>query len=442
MRQRLYRIVLIGPALLLALTNAALSQASNGDPLPRRGTLGAAIMMNNDAVTVSAVLPGSPSAVNDVQKGDVVLTVDGERITSVPQFLQKLRRPAGQSVALGLIRGSQALTKKITLTEFPKEQDPQVQTLYGSVSIDGSLRRMLVTVPQGARGQRPAVFFVGGIGCYSIDVANPNDGYRNLAHALSRQGFVTARLEKSGVGDSQGPPCQTVDFATESHSYSTALEAFTKDPHVDPKRLYILGHSIGTIIAPRLALDEHAAGVIVVAAVARNWFEYELINLRRQLNLNGTKPEDVDPEMQLKEWCMHRTLIDKQSDSDVIKARPDCKRAIPYPVTIAYFQQVADLNILAPWTKLNVPVLTIYGGADFITDEADHRLIVATVNALHPKTASFALINNMDHYLWVMPSQGASFANASQSKEGRYNVALSETVVGWLCAREACRTKS
>jgi hypothetical protein len=74
---------------------------------------------------------------------------------------------------------------------------------------------------------------LGGIGCYSVDVAaNPQDPYLNLAHDVSRAGFVTMRVEKSGVGDSGGPPCHTVDFDAELRSYRIALQTLLHDPPV------------------------------------------------------------------------------------------------------------------------------------------------------------------------------------------------------------------
>jgi alpha-beta hydrolase superfamily lysophospholipase len=432
-------MVRVGAAILCcALTLARAVQAASGDALPRRGTLGVSLDVRDGTVTVATVVPTGPAQAAGIESGDRVVALDGTPVTSIAGFLQRIRRPAGETVVLVVARNGQQLSKSIVLAPYPKETDPQVTTSYESVAVDGTLRRTLVTTPNNGNGRRPGVFFVGGIGCFSVDVADPQDGYRNLAHALSRAGFVTMRLEKSGVGDSQGPPCYGVDFETESRSYTTALQAFLADPRVDSRHVYVLGHSIGTVIAPRLAAAQQAAGVIVIAAVARSWFEYELINWRRQMELDGTKPQTFDTEMHLKEWCMHRMLIEKQSVEAAMAERPDCKNENPYPVTIRYVQQVADLNILEPWTKLDVPVLAVYGGSDFITDRADHQLIVDTVNGIHPGNGSFVLVDDMDHYWWTESSQQASLQNLRQGRGGTYDQKLSEIVVAWLCARERC----
>jgi hypothetical protein len=57
--------------------------------------------------------------------------------------------------------------------------------------------------------------------------------------------------------------------------------------NVDPKTIYIFGHSIGTSIEPRIAAGRHIAEIVLAEGVGRHWIEYELANLRRQLELAG-----------------------------------------------------------------------------------------------------------------------------------------------------------
>jgi alpha-beta hydrolase superfamily lysophospholipase len=357
-------------------------------------------------------------------------------------FLKKLRRPAGQPVTLGIVRGKDATNVRVVLAEAPKEHDPAVDTAYDAVDVDHSLRRTLVTTPHGVTGKHPAVLFVGGIGCYSVDVAsNPEDAYLRLAHDLSKRGFVTMRLEKSGVGDSQGPPCPTVDYVTEAASYTVAFDALRADPHVDPAHVYVFGHSIGSVIAPRLALQKPIAGIVVAEGVGRDWFEYELINSRRQEELSGGTPAEVDAAMLLKESCMHRLLIEKEDLAALLRATPACKDYVQYPAPPAYFQQIAAFNMAEPWAKLSIPVLAIYGTSDFITDEADHRRIVDIVNGAHPGTAKLAVIDGMDHYLVPAASQRASLDRVTKpaaAAPAKYDERFSAAIAGWLCAHERC----
>jgi uncharacterized protein len=424
----------------LTLTVACATMAS-ADSLPRRGVIGAVPAAGpNGTVVISRVLPDSAAAAGGVLAGDTVVAIDGKSVTTVPAMLAAIRRPAGESVTLTIARDGTTKQLTFALREAARESDPNVETIYDSIAVDGSLRRTLVTVPRSVAGRRPAVLFVGGIGCYSIDNAlDTNDAYHRLGLDLSRRGFVTMRLEKSGLGDSRGPACSTVDFNAEVRSYAAALQALRANARVDAAHVYVFGHSIGGTIAPRLvSASGGVAGLIVAETVGIDWFTYEMINERRQAALDRLTPAQIDADAATKEFCMHELLIAKKSSAEVAQEDAGCSGSA-YPVADAYIQQVAALNIADAWMKLDVPVLVVYGRADFITDESDHRRIADIVNAAHPQSATLAFVEDMDHYLVVSPSQQASFDRVRKSgAAGPYNETFGATIAGWLCARERC----
>jgi hypothetical protein len=360
------------PLLHAALISAALS-------LPRHAVFGAAVTDKPPGVTVTRVMPDGAAAAAGVATGDIIVSLAGVAVPNVAACLAEVHAlHGGQTVRALIVRQGMPLDLTVALKSAPDESDPQVTTSYGAVKIDGALRRTFATTPIGAASPRPAVLFVGGIGCYSLDVAtDPQDPYLRLAHDLSRAGFVTMRLEKSGVGDSQGPPCATVDFASEEYGYAVALTALRADPHVDSQRIYLFGHGVGTIIAARLARTEEVAGIVAAETVGRDWLEYEL-------------------------------------------------RSGTYPVDAPYLRQLAALDLVAPWAVVNAPVLVIYGKSDFVTRETDHARIVAIVNQTHGDSATLREIDGMDHLLYRAESPG------------QYDSQLSSTVVSWLCARERC----
>jgi pimeloyl-ACP methyl ester carboxylesterase len=422
---------------LLILTSAGAS----ADTLPRRAALGAGVEDKDGGVRVNFVRPDSAAARAGLSVGDVVLAIGGETVATSAGFVARVKtEPAGKPIAVAIRRGGAELSVPVTLGPAPEEHDAHVTTLYESVRIDGTLRRTLLTVPNGVRGRRPAVLILGGIGCFSIDnAADGEDAYMRLAHDLGRRGIVVMRLEKSGIGDSQGAPCATVDLVSEMTSYRAALAALARDPHVDKSRVYLFGHSIGTLMAPRLAIDGGVAGVVIAEGVGRNWLEYELANLRRQLELGGETPTHIDALLAEKEICMHRLLVEKQAEADIERDMPDCKEHNAYPAPAAYLQQAAALNIAEPWEKLALPVLAIYGSGDFITTEEDHRRIVDIVNAHAPGRATFHLIPGMDHHLDAAGTpQEAYDLRVKRKGTAPYDTALSTVVGDWLCARETC----
>jgi hypothetical protein len=182
--------------------------------------------------------------------------------------------------------------------------------------------------------------------------------------------------------------------------------------------------------SPRIANNGNVADVIVAEAVGRNWIEYELWNLRRQLHLAGEVPAWVEHILAMKEVCMHRLLSEKQSEPEIERTQPECKVHNVYPAPAAYMQEATAMNIAEPWTKFHLPPLVIYGDADFVTTETDHRRIAGIVNAAHPGTATLRMVAGMDHHLdFAGTAQQAYDLRVKQQRLLPYDAKLSTTAL-------------
>ena len=82
-----------------------------------------------------------------------------------------------------------------------------------------------------------------------------------LVHAIGSQGFVTMRVEKSGVGDSQGPPCDSIGFEEELAGYQAGLKFLRAHPSVDTQRVFLIGISLGGLFAPLLSRGNESGRV-------------------------------------------------------------------------------------------------------------------------------------------------------------------------------------
>ena len=84
---------------------------------------------------------------------------------------------------------------------------------YGSVVASGARLRTIVSIPANLVGRAPAVLLVAGGGCGSIDTPlSPDVAQPGLVRVIGMNGFVTMRVDKSGMGDSEGPPCDSMDM--------------------------------------------------------------------------------------------------------------------------------------------------------------------------------------------------------------------------------------
>lgn len=429
---------------LAALGIYLLAAAAYADPLlPRRASLGAGARPSEAGLEIVFVRPGSAAERAGLQLGDILVSIGGHSADAAT-FAQTVRASTpGSTLPLSVRRGGRRMTLTPQLEEAPREPaSTGVDVVYEAVRVNGTLRRVITTVPASAPGQRPAVLVVGGIGCFSIDDATADDAYRHLAHDLSRRGFLVVRVEKSGIGDSQGPPCPETDFEQELAGYDAALRQMLADPRVDSRSVFVFGHSIGAIGAPELAARHPIAGLIVTQGVGRTWFEYDLINFRRQLELADVDPAQIDQSLLEKARCASRMLMLGEPLERIVASAPSCAPYLSYPASQRYMTQVAGRNIAELWSAVNADVLAIYGPSDFITDEPDHRRIVDLVNRRTPGRATLAILAELDHYLVRAPSPIASLQRMNAGGRGEYHAGLSELAGDWLCERARCDTSS
>ena len=81
-------------------------------------------LSRTSGVMVSDVLPGSAAEAAGIGVKDVVTAVNGKPVESVPMLSLELSRyPAGETVALGLLRGNDASTVRVTVMERPHPID-------------------------------------------------------------------------------------------------------------------------------------------------------------------------------------------------------------------------------------------------------------------------------------------------------------------------------
>jgi pimeloyl-ACP methyl ester carboxylesterase len=150
-----------------------------------------------------------------------------------------------------------------------------------------------LTYPAVGKGPFPGVLLVSGsgaqdkngtIGYVHKDGPEPLTPYLQIAQYLSERGFAVLRYDKRGIGANI-----TIDQNVWGNSTindlildaEKALNILTLQPEVDPERISIIAHSQGTIIAPRLAIDNSMKvnNIILMGIVASNF--QDLIHLQR-----------------------------------------------------------------------------------------------------------------------------------------------------------------
>ena len=151
----------------------------------------------------------------------------------------------------------QAARKPYTYTE----EEVTYENKAGGSKLAGTL-----TAPLG-NGPFPAVLLITGSGPQDRDESlMGHKPFFVLSDYLTRNGIAVLRVDDRGVGGSTGETksATTEDFAGDVLAGVEFLK--TRGPKIDPKRIGLIGHSEGGVIAPMVAVRSKDVAFIVLMA--------------------------------------------------------------------------------------------------------------------------------------------------------------------------------
>ena len=323
----------------------------------------------------------------------------------------------------------------------PRESYPNIDVIYDSVTApDGKRLRTIITKPRNAKGKLPVIFVAGWLSCDSVEApAGTKDASGLVFQSLARlPQFTLFRLDKQGVGDSEGV-CAETDFDLELSGYRAAFRALKNYGFIDTNRVFILGISNGGGFAPLIpesqAEQQQVRGYISVGGWAKTWFEHMLEIERRRFALMGKRPAEVTEAMKRAMTLYYEWLIKGRPVGDIFKEQPQLADLWPegkdhahlYGRPLAFYQQLQKLNLAAAWSRVTAPTYALHGEFDWIMSREDHQLIAAYVSA-----------NGEDAYAYEVPKMGHTFqhylnlADAFKDKEASFDPKVIGLLTDWL----------
>ena len=142
----------------------------------------------------------------------------------------------------------------------------------------------------------PVVVLVHGSGPNDRDeTIGPNKPFKDLAVGLASRGIAVLRYDKRtkvhGV-KMKGLPSFTVQQEV-IEDVVAAVKMLRAQPRIDPARIFVLGHSLGGMLVPRIAAaDSTIAGFVVMAGPARPMEDAIVAQVRYLASEDGTISAD------------------------------------------------------------------------------------------------------------------------------------------------------
>ncbi|MDI1435969.1 alpha/beta hydrolase [Polyangium sorediatum] len=414
------------------------------DALPRRPFLGLELRARpaegvSEGLPVVRVAEGGAAALAGVRAGDRLLSLGGATV-SEPRALVALVRGLvpGAPLHFEIVRDGARVTLPGKATPLPVEDIAGAEVCLGHVTVRGSWRqRTLLAIPTSGKPPFPGMLFLSGLGTGSCELSqDPEDPMRRLLEGLAAAGIATMRVERSGVGDSEGPPCQTLGFFDEVEGARAALESLANDPRVG--RIVLFGQSLGGMIAPLLAGEgTRACGVAVFGTTSRKWVDCRVRAARFQGSLAGMEGEALEEHVAAWSEMLVSVCREGMFPRDVFAARPElawlegpsCHGETMFGRHVSLFREIERLDLPALWRTTTVPVLVLHGRYDHAIPPDEGRMIADEIAGASPGRSLLVLLDQVGHDMRRHESHVQSYTNP---RAGVGDEGILRTMLEWL----------
>lgn len=334
-------------------------------------------------------------------------------------------RPAAALLCLAVVLTAPRATANGTVREEEVFFAASGHTLAGTLTLPAT------------SGPHPAVVLISGSGRQDRDEAIGIPGYlpfRWLAAHLGRQGVAVLRYDDRGVAKSTGDffSATSADFAQDA---TAALRYLLRRKEVDARRIGLLGHSEGGLVAPMVAArDPRVAFVIGMAPPGVTGYQVLLVQVERILRSSGASEEQVAQGLlQAREdlnrilahdWAALEASVHRRA-LDGLRSLPEAQRREIGDLERAARDLTAELmrfnriwmpfflvhNPTRDWARVRVPVLALFGGLDTQVDLNQNR---------PPIEAALRRARNTDVTITVFPRANHLFQEAVTGSPNEY----------------------
>jgi dienelactone hydrolase len=210
-----------------------------------------------------------------------------------------------------------------------------------------------LTIPAG-NGPFPAVVLLAGSGPHDRDESvGANHVFKDLAEGLSSRGIIVLRYDKRTFAYQTLDPQKTTVKEEIIDDGAAAVHLLRTRPEVAHDRIFVVGHSLGAVMAPEVARKARpVAGIVMLAPNGR---KLPAVIVQQVRDIGQASPEQLaELERQANEISEHKM--------------PRAQYFFGAPA--AYYYDLDARDEVAIARTLGVPILILHGGRDYqVIDE-------------------------------------------------------------------------
>lgn len=325
--------------------------------------------------------------------------------------------------------------KKVAGLFFTPAKKPYEYTRPGYVDPKTFLERELtvgkgewrlpgtLTVPVG-KGPFPAVVLVHGSGPNDRDESiGPQKPFRDLAWGLATRGIAVLRYEKRTKQYSAKLSAQKSGLTVKEETVDDALAAVSllrETVEIDQKRIFVLGHSLGGMLIPRIGkADPDIAGLIVLAGAAKPTEDAILEQTIYIFSIDGTLSEAEEDQIEKTKKEVAKVKAFEQSDAG--------SSAAAFGISVDYWLDLRGYDPPVAAKELKQPLLVLQGERDYQVTMEDFQRWKSELSS--GKNVTFRTYPKLNHLFAA--GEGMSVP-AEYELPGHVDEAVVDDIATWI----------
>jgi dienelactone hydrolase len=287
----------------------------------------------------------------------------------------------------------------------------------------------ILTLPEG-EGKFPAVVFVHGSGSSNMDEkVGKLTPFKDLAEGLAKQGIASIRYDKRSFTHGFKMIKELITVKEETiFDAVAAAELLRQDSRIDSEKIFIAGHSMGAVLAPRIdAEGGNFAGLILMAGSLRKLEEILLYQMG----------EIMEASPKFTRWILKKQAAKFADAFDGMYDLTDeeaKKIKLGGGTTAYYFKEMGEHPAKEYLEKTRKPILVMQGAMDFQCkkdiDFAAYRELLGD-----RENVTFRLYEGLNHAFVPALSADISKSKQEYNKERHIGENVITDLANWIKAQ-------
>ncbi|MBE2188310.1 MAG: alpha/beta fold hydrolase [Desulfobulbaceae bacterium] len=285
-----------------------------------------------------------------------------------------------------------------------------------------------ISIPNSPKEKVPAVFLVHGSGAHDRDESiGPNKIFRDIAWGLSTKGIAVLRYEKRTYtyGNEIGDYIDKLDLSFEVIDDAVSAAQYLHDNadkyNIDKNRIFVLGHSLGGGLLPRIDVRQpKLKGLIALAGMGRR-IENVLVDQYGYLfSLDG---EFTDDEKAILEELKDKLMTALSPELNETTSRD----SLPLNLPAHYWLDFRTMDGAREAKSITKPILVLHGERDYQVTQEDFDIWKEALKS--NKQAKFISYPGLNHLFLF----GEQKSNPQEYYiRGNVNQKVIEDIVNWI----------